>query len=100
MKLVDNSNYIPTTLRNAQQSLIESIVEDMARVRREIDRVENLNDTLATITAAVETGDTAAAYKAREELLAKYPGLDTDEQVAGSRVEDLREGTRASPDRE
>ncbi|MHB8970355.1 MAG: outer membrane protein assembly factor BamB family protein [Pirellulaceae bacterium] len=81
MKLVDNTNYIPATLRKSQLTSIDSIIEDMARVRREIERVENLNQTLGVIQSAVASGNTAAAYAARQELLNKHPGLDTDEQL-------------------
>ncbi len=81
MKLVDNANYIPSTLRKSQLTSIESIVDDMARVRREIDRVKDLTETLGVIQSAVASGDTATAYTARQDLLNKYPGLDTDEQL-------------------
>ncbi len=81
MKLVDNPNYVTSEHRKTQQASIDAIVDGMARVQREIDRATNLNQTLATITAAVDSGDTTSAYRAREELLAKYPGLDNDEQL-------------------
>ena len=47
MMLVNNPEYIPSTLRKSQLTTIESITEDMARVRREIDRVRNLKGTIA-----------------------------------------------------
>ena len=86
MALVDNPEYIPSTLRKSQATTIESITEDMAHVRREIDRVKNLDATIEVINAAVDSGDTPKAYTAREELLNKYPGLDTDEQLLGAMV--------------
>ncbi|MCU0961590.1 MAG: PQQ-binding-like beta-propeller repeat protein [Pirellulaceae bacterium] len=81
MTLVNNATFIPTTLRKSQLVTIDGIVEDMARVRRDIDRVHRLAATIATITQAVEAGDTQTAYQARETLLQQYPGLDTDEQL-------------------
>ena len=81
MVLVDNPEYIPSTLRKSQATTIESIIEDMARVRREIDRVQHLAATVETIQAAAASEDTTAAYAARQELLDKYPGLGTDEQL-------------------
>ena len=70
--LVDNPEYIPSTLRKSQATTIESITEDMARVRREIDRVQHLAATIQTIQAAAASEETTAAYAARQELLDKY----------------------------
>jgi outer membrane protein assembly factor BamB len=84
MTLVNNPEYIPSTLRKSQATTIDSITEDMARVRREIDRVRNLTETIEIIDAAATSGDTPAAYAARQELLNKYPGLDGDEQLLGA----------------
>ena len=81
MKLVDNANYIPSTLRKSQLTSIESIVDDMARVRARSIASEDLTETLGVIQSAVASGDTATAYTARQDLLNKYPGLDTDEQL-------------------
>ena len=81
MKLVDNPVYIPTTLRKSQLTMISTIVEEVARVQREIDREKNLTETIAAINASVASGDTQVAYAARQDLLNKYPGLETDEQL-------------------
>ena len=108
MKLVDNANYVTSEHRKTQQASIDAVVDGMARVQREIDRAENLNRTLAAITAAVDSGDTASAYRAREELLAKYPGLDNDEQLLAAvlkisekereRVQITADALQATPD--
>jgi outer membrane protein assembly factor BamB len=84
MQLVDSANYIPTELRKSQATTIASITEDMARVRRDINRVSDLNATVAQINEAATSGDTASAYAARQTLLSKYPGLDSDEQLLGA----------------
>jgi outer membrane protein assembly factor BamB len=81
MELVDNPEYIPSTLRKSQQTTITGIEEDVARVTREIDRERNLVETINAITSAVSAGDTQLAYEAREQLLSRYPGLDTSEQL-------------------
>ncbi len=81
MKLVDNPNYVTPEHRKTQQSTIDAISDGLGRVRREIEQSERLTATLQAIGAAVGSGDTAAAYRAREELLTRYPGLDADEQL-------------------
>ena len=60
---------------------IESIKENMERVRRDIDQVSNLNATIEAINAAATSGDTPAAYVVRQKLLNEYPGLDSDAQL-------------------
>ncbi len=81
MALVDDPKYMPAIFRKSQATTIESITEDMARVRRKIGRVMSLNATIETINAAVAAGNTPLAYDARQELLGKYLGFDTDEQL-------------------
>ncbi len=81
MRLVNNPIYIPPTAMKPQQSTIDSINADIVRVQREIDEEENLLQTIADIETAVSSGATLAAYDARRELLATYPGLVTNEQL-------------------
>lgn len=81
MKLVNNLQYIPTRLRRSQQTAIEGIAEDVARVRREIERERSLVAAVDSIIRAVEAGDTEQAYEVRQELLSQYPGLDTNESL-------------------
>jgi len=81
MQLVDNTEYIPTSLRRTLLTKIDRIHEDMARVQREIDRERNLESTIAAIHQAVTEGKTNDAYAARQALLDKYPGLDTNERL-------------------
>ncbi len=81
MQLVDNPNYIPTALRRAVAATITRTREDMARVQREIDRERNLARTILAINQAVAAGKTKEAYAARQALLDKYPGLDTNERL-------------------
>ncbi len=50
-------------------------------VQREIDREKDLVETVNAINASVLSGATQSAYEARESLLSKYPGLDTNEML-------------------
>ena len=79
MELVNDPDYIPTTLRKSQQTTIAAIQEDVKRVQREIDRDRNLVETINAITSSVSAGDTQMAYDARESLLSNYPGTRHDE---------------------
>jgi len=82
MALVTDPNYLPTSLREAQQSRIESIEMNLARVRREIDRDRAKNETLAQIQAATAEGKFQQVYQLRRELVDAYPGLRTDESLS------------------
>jgi hypothetical protein len=81
MALVDDPDYVPAVYRKSQATTIESIMEDMARVRRKIGRVKSLNAALQKIDAAVAAGNAALAYAARDELLGNYLGFDSDPQL-------------------
>jgi outer membrane protein assembly factor BamB len=81
MTLVNNPTYIPSTLRKSQLTRIDAINDDIARVQRDIDRETNLTETIEFILASVQSGNTKAAYQARYELLGKYPGLDSNDEL-------------------
>ncbi len=81
MTLVNNPTYIPSTLRKSQLTRIDTISDDIARVQRDIDRETQLVDTVRFILTSVDSGNTQAAYDARYELLNKYPGLDTNDEL-------------------
>ena len=81
MTLVNNPTYIPSTLRKSQLTRIDTITDDIARVQRDIDRETQLANTIEFILASVGSGDTKGAYEARYELLGKYPGLDSNDEL-------------------
>ncbi len=84
MALVDNPEYVPAVFRKSQATAIESITEDMARVRRRIGRVKTLQATIDAIQAAVTSGNLAAASAARDALRRQYAGLDSDPQLVAA----------------
>lgn len=84
MELVNNPVYLPTSLREAQQSRIEAISMDLVRVRRDIDRDRARNGALAKIAESTDSGDFQEVYRLRRELLDSYPGLRTDEGLIGA----------------
>ena len=78
MTLVDNSAYLPTSLRKGRQARIDAIQADLALVVREINRDKQLQATIDAIRKAIEADDTPAAYQARKDLLGVYPSLAAD----------------------
>ncbi len=93
MALVNNPAYLPTTLRKTQANVIERIEETVVRVRRDIERQEELERVLANIDRAVAAGQTREALRMRDTLVAQYPGLARDEQLL-QRVKAIAERER------
>ncbi len=81
MALVNDPAYLPTSLREAQQSRIETIEMSLVRVRREIDRDRAKNEALAKIESHTADGKFQEVYQVRRELVDSYPALRTDEAV-------------------
>lgn len=81
MSLVNDSIYLPTSLREAQQSRIETIEMNLVRVRREIDRDQAKSETLAKIQQSTTEGKFQDVYQLRRSLVNSYPGLRTDESL-------------------
>lgn len=81
MVLVNNPTYLPTSLREAQRSRIETIETDLVRVRREIDRDQAKNETLAEIERSTAEGKFQHVYQLRRSLVDSYPGLRNDDSL-------------------
>lgn len=75
LQLVNDPNYLPTSLRQGQQRRIEAIENNLARSRRDIDRDRDLGKTLVQIQAQSAAGDFQAVYQLRRELVERYPAL-------------------------
>ena len=78
LALVNNPIYLPTSLREAQQSRIDSIELNLIRVQRDIERDQARRETLTKIEAAANEGKFPEVYQLRRTLLGAYPGLRTD----------------------
>ncbi|MCC9604436.1 PQQ-binding-like beta-propeller repeat protein [Blastopirellula sp. JC732] len=78
MTLVDDSNYLPTSLRSGQQTRIDGIVADIQRVERGISRDEELAAAVADIQSAAKGNDFETVYRRRLALLRIYPSLSED----------------------
>ena len=75
LQLVNDPNYLPTSLRQAQQRRIEAIESSLARSRRDIDRDRDLGETLSQIHQQATSGDFQVVYQLRRELVERYPAL-------------------------
>jgi len=84
MELVNDPTYLPTSLREAQQSRIETIEMNLVRVRREIDRDRAKNETLAKIEQNTAEGKFQEVYQLRRTLVDAYPGLRTDDSLVSA----------------
>lgn len=81
IELVNNGSYIPPSLRQPVEAKLATILEDVAVVKREISRDQELKKTLEGMQVAIGEGQTAEAYELRRMLLKKYPGLNVNEQL-------------------
>ncbi len=90
MVLVNDPIYLPTSLREAQQSRIESIEMSLVRVRRDIDRDRAKNEALAKIQQATANGKFQQAYQLRRELVDSYPALRSDDNLIAAVSEAAR----------
>ncbi|MCA9185744.1 MAG: PQQ-binding-like beta-propeller repeat protein [Planctomycetales bacterium] len=80
-QLIDNSEYLPSSLLQPQLIRIEEVEDDITLLERDINRDNELATTIERIRKATETSDTAAAYEFRNELLRQYPGLRRNAQL-------------------
>jgi outer membrane protein assembly factor BamB len=81
MTLVNNSTYIPSSLRETVASRIDTIQEDIGLARRNINRDKALDQALAEIELALVKNDTARAFELRKALIKTYPSLESDSAV-------------------
>jgi outer membrane protein assembly factor BamB len=78
MKLVDNPTYIPAKEKTQILSQLTDINDRLKAARRSTDQDKELVKALEAIKKAVGSGDAAAAYKFRLELIRLYPAVEAD----------------------
>ena len=83
-KEIENSAYLPTSVRSGQQPRIEQIRAKLQSVERRINRDQQLEETVTQIQTAAQAGQIAQAYDLRSKLLREYPGLETDARLAAA----------------
>lgn len=84
LHLCDNPAYLPQSRKEAQRPRLERIREQLTVARRKVDQDTNLLKTVEAMNTFSKAGDTGAAYSARADLLARYPGLDVDPRMVAA----------------
>lgn len=73
------NRYVPRNLRPGQR--LQNITAALDVTTRQLARHDSLNETIAVMEQAAQSGETAAAYQARASLLKTYPDLAPDERL-------------------
>ena len=81
LDLVNNSVYLPTSVRRSQESRIEDIEASIRLVQRGIDRDRTLRATIENIKTTTAAGKISEAYALRDQLLNSYPILQDDSSL-------------------
>lgn len=95
LELVDNSEYLPTSLRKGQQIRIEDIQEQVALILFDINRQTELDAAVAGIGEAADTKDPIKAYAIRKQLLDRYPGVRQNPRLVAA-VRSITQAERES----
>lgn len=99
LKLVNNTKYVPKSLRDERE--VAAINDLLDRVARRREALDDLGKTLATIESATSSGDIEAAYKARTVFANRRPELREDPRLAeklAAAVEAERSQVQFTPD--
>ncbi len=80
-KLIDNPNYMLTSMRTTLEGRLLEITEARNRVRRDIQRNIQLDETEAAMKAALAKKETKQAYDLHKSLLRDFPELAVDPRL-------------------
>ena len=81
MELIRDPRYVGTQERTQNELRIRRIEEDQQRVVREIQQSEDLDTTVAAMTASLEAKEVVKTYEQRRELVKKYPILEENSKL-------------------
>lgn len=77
-ELVLNSTYVPTTIKETITKEIQEATEDIALIRRDVNRDQELRKAIAGIDEKLGAKDTEGAFAVFKALIKVYPGLERD----------------------
>jgi outer membrane protein assembly factor BamB len=77
MQLIGDPQFVGSTQRTQLSPTLQRIDESKARLKREIQRDDELKATLAEIDQQLEAKQVVQAYEARRKLVSRYPLLET-----------------------
>ncbi len=76
--LVLNSTYVPTSIKESIRKEIQETTEDIARIRRDVNREKDLRKAIVEIDGELQDNDTQGAFETFKALIKVYPGLERD----------------------
>ncbi|HJN10502.1 MAG TPA: PQQ-binding-like beta-propeller repeat protein [Pirellulaceae bacterium] len=76
--LVNNSTYVPSSTKQSIKKDLDEATEDIARIRRDVNRDKDLRKAIDEIDSKLESNDTVAAFEIFKALIKKYPSLEPD----------------------
>ncbi|MEO1614482.1 MAG: PQQ-binding-like beta-propeller repeat protein [Planctomycetota bacterium] len=79
--LTENPNYMTGAMRTTLSGRLKSIMEERARVLRDIERNERLDAAVSEMTSLLENRETKAAFDVRFGLLRDFPELGDNERL-------------------
>lgn len=79
--LMEDPMYMPTAMKTSLASQIAQVEEARARVKREINRNNRLDESEASMNKSLEAKETKAAYDTRFQLLREFPELHNHERL-------------------
>ncbi len=80
-KLIDDPNYMLTSMRTTLEGRLLQVTEARNRVKRDIVRNIQLDETEAAMKQALAQKDTKTSYDLRKELLRDFPELAADPRL-------------------
>jgi TolA-binding protein len=81
LELINNTNYIPSSLKQGQQRRLDEITAKVATVKRSINEDRELAKTIEAIQQAITADQPVDAYVARDALLKVYPALENRREL-------------------
>ncbi len=81
LALMDNPNYMSSTMKVNLEGQLTAIHEARQRVRRDINRNVRLDESVASMDKLLEEQKTKEAYEVRFQLLREFPELHDNERV-------------------
>ena len=79
--LMENPQYMMSSMKVTLASQIQNVVESRARVQRDISRNIRLDEAEASMIGSLNQSDTKAAYDTRKQLLQSFPELYDHERL-------------------
>ncbi|MFG0261126.1 MAG: PQQ-binding-like beta-propeller repeat protein, partial [Novipirellula sp. JB048] len=75
LQLMENPNYMLSTMKTTLAGRLQAIAEARQRVRREINRNHRLDESVSAMDALLQESKTKPAYDVRVKLLQEFPEL-------------------------